>query len=174
MKYSLETLQRFKQFELNDNDKAKHTFTKDGVTYHRSYLDPKGKWTIGYGSMIEDDGLTKEQMKNLVITEEEAEARLIKELEIAENDIKKFVPVFDNLDHNRQEALIQFSFSLGLPGLQLFEGGQTLHNINCQAWYSAADSLKRTKWAKDVGEIRSSAVIHAIKFGLWPGHQNVL
>jgi len=174
MKYPLEMIQRFKRFELNDADKAKYTFVKDGITYFKSFQCPKKKWTAGYGSMLEDDGLTLEQMKNFVMTEAEAERRLIKEIEIAENDIRKYVPVFDKLDLVRQEALIHFSFTLGAAKLKKFENGQTLYNINCQAWYTAAECLKRTEWYKDVGEIRASAVVHAIKFGLWPDHQNVL
>lgn len=73
----------------------------------RSYLCPAGVWTVGFGN-------TRHAHPNQTITQDEAEAFLLEDLDDTINQIHKALPTFDKLTENQQTALISFVFNLGI------------------------------------------------------------
>lgn len=69
------------------------------------YLCPAGKWTIGYGSTY---GITKDTPP---ITQEQAEALLLKDIESAIRSVLRLTRV--PLEQNQFDALVSFVFNLG-------------------------------------------------------------
>jgi lysozyme len=90
-----------------------------------AYRDPVGIWTIGYGH-------TKTAKSGMVVTKEEAEALLRKDLEDAEEavDIQVTVP----LNPNQFSALVSFVYNVGSGNLQR----STLKKLLNQGKYEAA------------------------------------
>jgi lysozyme len=70
----------------------------------KAYRCPKGKLTIGYGS-------TTAVTPEMVITEAEAEERLIKDLAVSEAAIKRVIT--RTLSQGRFDALVSFVFNIG-------------------------------------------------------------
>ena len=73
--------------------------------YPKTYLDPVGVWTIGWGTIgeVAKPGRT--------ITREQATAFLRKELRTVESQIKKLVKVPPN--QNQFDALVSFVYNVG-------------------------------------------------------------
>lgn len=74
-----------------------------------AYVCPAGKWTIGYGS-------TRGVHEGMVISREEAERRLVKDLATAENAVERNVKV--PLTQSQFDALVSWTFNLGEGNLQ--------------------------------------------------------
>jgi len=82
--------------------------------YLTAYLDIVGVPTIGYGCT---EGVTKEDVKNKrTITEAEAEAMMMSELAKFERGVEACVKV--PINQNQFDALVSFSYNLGLGSLQ--------------------------------------------------------
>lgn len=82
--------------------------------YLTAYLDIVGVPTIGYGCT---EGVTKEDVKNKrTITEAEAEAMMMSELAKFERGVETYVKV--PINQNQFDALVSFSYNLGLGSLQ--------------------------------------------------------
>jgi len=77
--------------------------------YPKAYLDPVGVWTIGWGTTGAD------AVPGRVITKEQGEAFLRRDMREAENDIKKLVTV--PLNQNQFDALVSFVYNLGAGNL---------------------------------------------------------
>lgn len=99
----------------------------------QEYICPGGERTIGYGHVI----LPHEIFE--VITEEEAEALLKKDIEIAEEAINKYVVV--PLTQNRFDALVSFVFNVGVKA---FKQSTLLKKLN-QGLYDEVDE-ELVKW----------------------------
>lgn len=76
----------------------------------KSYLCPSGILTIGYGS-------TSDVFKNQIITEEEAERRLINDLEIAKSGVIKHLRGAEKSSFHL-EAMTSWVFNLGTENLR--------------------------------------------------------
>lgn len=79
-----------------------------------SYRDQGGVWTIGYGS-------TRNVGPGMVITAEEAETRLMTDLERTEALLFTLVP-YDLLTRNQASAVISFCFNVGFGELGVKSG----------------------------------------------------
>lgn len=76
----------------------------------KAYRCPANVLTIGYGS-------TGDHVKeNMVITEKEAEALLLKDLERFEEGVQKLVP--DTINENQFSALVSLAYNIGLTNLK--------------------------------------------------------
>lgn len=104
-----------------------------------AYLCPAGVWTIGYG-------FTKNVKKGDKITMQEAELRLIKELEIYEACVRKYVKV--PLNENELAALTSFAFNLGCGALQK---STLLKKLNANDRKGASKEF--IKWSKAGGKV---------------------
>lgn len=96
----------------------------------KAYKDQVGVWTIGYGHAYVD--------KFLVITAEQAESLLRKDLERFESAINKLVKT--QLNQNQYDALCSFTFNLGEGALG---ASRLLKHINNQHYALATQQFSR-------------------------------
>ena len=87
----------------------------EGVRY-RPYRDVAGLWTIGVGHLIEN-GKQLPDAYNKTFTSEEVDALLRKDLLRFEIGLSRLLPKL-SFRQNEYDALISFSFNLGLGTLQ--------------------------------------------------------
>lgn len=83
--------------------------------YSKPYRCPAGLWTIGYGHLI-NDGRNLPVDCNRVFSIGEIDALLIADLKRFERGVALYCPV--QLTQNQFDALVSFSFNLGLGTLQ--------------------------------------------------------
>jgi lysozyme len=109
----------------------------------QAYPDPGSRngdpWTIGYGS-------TAGVKKGMVITEAEAEARLIRDLTEAETTVERLVTV--PLTDNQFGALVSFVFNVGGGA---FAKSTLLRKLNAGDYAAVPDQLSR--WNKNDGAV---------------------
>ena len=109
----------------------------------KAYPDPGSvdgnPWTIGYGS-------TSNVRKGMVITEQEAEARLVADLGTAENAVSRLVTV--PLNDNQYGALVSFVFNVGVKA---FSGSTLLRKLNAGDYAAVPAQLSR--WNKNDGSV---------------------
>jgi len=82
---------------------------------NKPYRDCVGLWTVGVGHLI-GDGKSLPESWNKLFTTEEVDALLKQDLVRFERKVQKFCAV--PLTQNQFDALISFSFNLGLGVLQ--------------------------------------------------------
>ncbi|UGA37973.1 lysozyme [Chromobacterium haemolyticum] len=106
----------------------------------KAYQDSVGVWTIGYGHTGPD------VKPGMVITQAQADALLARDLERFEAGVARLVKV--PLNQNQFDALVCFSFNLGLGALQ----GSTLllRLLNAGDYAGAAAQFPR--WNKAGGK----------------------
>ena len=76
-----------------------------------AYLCPSGIWTIGYGH-------TRGVRKGEIITEEQAAAFLIEDVQIVENTVNSINATYNyNFNQNEFDALVSFGFNCGKTNL---------------------------------------------------------
>jgi lysozyme len=83
--------------------------------YSKPYRCPAGLWTVGYGHLI-NDGRNLPVDCNRVFSIGEINALLIADLKRFERGVALYCPV--QLTQNQFDALVSFSFNLGLGTLQ--------------------------------------------------------
>ena len=144
--------------------------------FHSMYKDSVGVPTVGVGFNLIKDG-AKKRIEALgldynkvlsgeqSLTDEQIDTLFADDRVIAENNVKRDVPGFDNLDPTRQKALTDMAFNLG-----------SLHNfpnfvkaVNAGDWSKAAREAglnKKgngpSKWVTQVGR-RAKRIIAQIK-----------
>jgi len=100
-----------------------------------AYQDSVGVWTIGYGS-------TKDIKKGMRISLHMAEDFLVKDLEEAEDAVKRYVA--PTLTQNEFDALVSFTFNLGGGALRT---STLLNKLNGHDRQGAADEFTRWVYA---------------------------
>jgi lysozyme len=140
------------------NDSLLKTITKAEGERDKVYKDTVGKRTIGIGFNMDspnsrvvwknagvktnfDDALNGKAR----ITKDEIQSLLRTTYETAEKDARKLIPNFDKHPENVQNAIVEMSFQLGLPGLSGFK--RTLNAIKKGEYSLAAKYLKQSKYA---------------------------
>lgn len=104
------------------------------------YICPAGYPTIGYGHLCDP--------QHPPITEAEAEAYLVKDLQAALAATLRYCPVLATEPETRLAAIVDFTFNLGAGRLQT----STLRRrINQQEWPNAAAEIAR--WVYGGGKI---------------------
>jgi lysozyme len=83
--------------------------------YSKPYRCPAGLWTIGYGHVI-NDGRVLPADCNRVFLKSEIDALLTADLKRFERGVTLYCPV--QLTQSQFDALVSFSFNLGLGTLQ--------------------------------------------------------
>lgn len=131
-------------FALVKKFEGLHTVMDDGRI--RSYRDPAGVWTIGYGH-------TKGVRSGQHITEAEAEAFLVEDIQVAIASVRRKVNV--PLSQHQFDALVSWTYNLGEGNLA---SSTLLRKLNAGE-YSAVPS-EMTKWHK--------ATVNGVKVSL-PG-----
>lgn len=111
----------------------------------RPYLCPAGVPTIGYGSTRYPDS-TRVQMTDKSISETEATRILADTLIDYETGVLKCVEV--DLNQNEFDALVSFSYNLGIPNLKR---STLLKKLNDEDRDGAADEFM--KWTRANGQV---------------------
>lgn len=109
------------------------------------YRDPIGLWTVGWGHLI-GDGKTLPIEWFRRLTQDEADRLLEKDLEKFERGVLRLCP--NHLTQHRFDALISFSFNLGLGNLQ----NSTLRQKHNRNDVSGA-AKEFLKWNKASGKV---------------------
>lgn len=104
----------------------------------KAYLCPAKILTIGYGH-------TKTTQKDMVITKEQAEDLLKKDLEYFEKEVSRLVTV--PLNENEFSALVCFTFNVGVGNLE----GSTLLRLLNRGWYEQVPA-QFMRWNKSNGQ----------------------
>jgi len=116
----------------------------------KPYVCTAGKLTIGYGRNLEGRG----------ITEQEAEYLLANDLLLIKSQLKKEVEFFESLDEERQAALINMGFNLGITGLLKFK--KMLKALEIGNYERAALEASDSRWYRQVGQ-RAVRIVAKIK-----------
>lgn len=144
---------------------------KDFITKHeglrlKPYKCPAGKNTIGVGFNFDANHLPSDieayLKKNGKITEEMADRLLDLSISRAAYDCLSLFPEFNNFSENREMALIDWMFNLGLTKAKKFI--HTIAAINTGRWEDAAEGMRKSLWAKQVGR-RAEEVTNLIENG---------
>ena len=112
---------------------------KNDAGRHMPYKDTVGKWTIGWGRNISDNG----------ISEKEALAMLDNDIENAVDDARALFDNFDGLDNTRQHVLIDMSFNMGQKRLGGFR--RMIAAVQAKDFTRAADEMVSSRWYLQTG-----------------------
>lgn len=104
------------------------------------YTDTTGHLTIGIGRNLVDRG----------ITQSEALFLLDDDIVYFNSKLLHFLPFFIHLSENRQIALINMCFNLGVQGFLGFKG--MILALESHDYNRAAQEMLDSKWAEQVGE----------------------
>jgi len=114
------------------------------------YSCSAGKLTIGIGHNIEDLGLHPDVIEHQFVIDVEA----------AIKDTRRLFPSFDDLPDNKQAVLVDMMFNLGFSRLAKFK--KMIKAIENKDWSKAADEMKDSKWAVQVGR-RATLLIEMMR-----------
>lgn len=121
----------------------------------RSYQDSGDKWTIGYGYT---HGVTS----HMQWTQEQADKALISEAQKALEQALKASPVLKNETLQRQAAIADFIYNIGLGDAKHGYLSSTLKlRVDQKNWPSACYEIK--KWNKCAGIVQNGLVIRRDK-----------
>jgi len=126
--------------ELVKKFEGLHKVGEDGMV--RAYRCPAGRWTIGYGA-------TKGVRSGMIITREQAEARLIEDLEEHQKAIYRNVNV--PLTQGQFDALVSFVFNLGEGN---FKSSTLLKKLNKGLYDECPEQIMRWNKARVDGKLQ--------------------
>jgi lysozyme len=107
------------------------------------YLDSEGWQTIGYGTLVDI-------RKGAGITPFEAEYLARNRIQIAIDACRNNIPLWQTISQNRQCALVEMTYNLGIAGLMGFRN--MLAAIKDDDWAKVAAEALNSKWARQVGQ----------------------
>jgi lysozyme len=106
----------------------------------KPYRCTAGKLTIGIGRNLDDRG----------ISQKEAYVLLENDIQNCEKQLLDEIPeIYNGLDDVRKSVLLNMCFNLGIKGLLEFKNN--LAFIAAGDWERAANGMRASKWAKQVG-----------------------
>ncbi|MCF2910000.1 glycoside hydrolase family protein [Pseudoalteromonas sp. DL2-H2.2] len=123
----------------------------EGLRYEL-YECPSGKLTIGVGRNIEDRG----------ISPDEADLMLENDINIAQNELRQRVGVFDQLTDTRKRVLIDMVFNMGITRFMTFQ--KMLGALAKSDYQKAAAEMLDSKWARQVHS-RADSLAEMMKRG---------
>lgn len=127
------------------------------LTRHESYKqfpysDTTGHLTIGIGRNLTDHGVS--------LTE--ASFMLDEDIAYFTGKLSQYLGFFTKLTENRQIALVDMCFNLGMQGFLNFR--QMILALEAHDYERAANEMLDSKWAEQVGE-RASCLANIIRTG---------
>lgn len=131
------------------------------------YFCSKGKKTIGIGRCLDTNPLTVEEEKVVGdwqhgITKGAAVYLLLNDIKRIEAELKKKIKFFKHLDDERQYALLDMAFNLGVRGLLQFE--RMLKALSDKKYKTASHECLNSRYAKEVGQ-RAERIAHLLATG---------
>lgn len=121
---------------------------------HKLYKCPAGKWTIGHGYNIEDNGLPDDIAKIL----------LERQLRESETLLEKHLSFWNELSFNVRQILIDMCFNMGIVKFLKFR--KMIAALEEKNATKAAEEMKDSAWYKQVG-FRSKKLYESMKSGEW-------
>lgn len=133
------------------------------------YKDTLGFTTIGVGRCVDKNPFTEEELKAVGdwehgITKNAAMMLLRNDILRCQAELKAKVPFFHKLDEERQYALLDLCFQLGIRGLLKFS--RMLNAMRVGYWGSAAAECLNSQYAKQT-PARAKRIAKLIKEGRW-------
>lgn len=127
---------------MNEQTLAQQLLIDEGFVPY-AYQDSEGYLTIGIGRMID------KRLKG-GISKDEALYLLTNDIKAVQSDLDAKLPWWRNMSENRQEALCNMCFNLGIDKLLGFSN--TLKFLSLGQYDQAADGMLKSKWATQVGD----------------------
>lgn len=121
-----------------DRDKLKAQLELHEGLKKKVYKDSLGIETIGVGRNLRDKGISHEEVMFL----------LDNDIDECEEDLRTFLPYFDDLDDVRQRVLVDMRFNLGPSRFRGFKN--FLKAVKESRYKDAAQAMLDSKWAKQV------------------------
>ena len=120
------------------NERLRYLLTKHEGLRLKPYLDTVGKITIGIGRNLDDKG----------ISEDEANFLFENDVDEATIQVIKVFPNFHDWSINRQNALIDMVFNMGITRFMGFK--KMIAAIKNGDWVTAAAEMRDSKWAEQL------------------------
>jgi lysozyme len=137
---------------MSYRDVLKPRLKEEEAVCNKMYPCPAGKNTIGCGHNCDAIPLPPDMQnfldKNGYITNAMIDALLEMDIDRAEADARKLFPEFDDLTKNRQAAIVDLIFNMGLGTFSKFK--KTIGAIRQHNWDAAAANLQKSKWYAQV------------------------
>lgn len=135
------------------------------------YRCTKGKLTIGIGRNLEDNPPTPEEKRALGdymhgITENAAKMLLRNDIKNCYENLKHLIKNFENLEPDRQYALVDMCFQLGPKGFKKFK--RLRKAIEENNYELAAAECLASDYAQQTPK-RARKIAETIKTGTWKG-----
>jgi lysozyme len=139
---------------MNFYDKISTQLIRHEGKRNDPYVDSKGKITIGIGRNLTDKKISDVEIYFL----------FHRDLTDAINDAESVFPNLSTFTMNRQIAIIDMCFNLGLGRFKTFE--KMIEAIKNNDWEKAANEALNSKWAReDVGKERSFLISQELREG---------
>lgn len=152
--------------ELDINEMIQRFVLHEGCVL-MPYKCPAGYLTIGVGRNLETNPLTVEEKKACGdwrhgITKNAAFYLLRNDIEKAKRECSKNIPFFYSLDSERQYALLDMCFNMGIKTLMKFQLMLTAMGVG--NWEKASEECLRSRYAKQTGK-RAKRIAETIRTG---------
>lgn len=133
------------------------------------YKCTAGYLTIGVGRNLETNPLTSDELKACGdwkhgITRSAAMFLLKNDMIKTENECAKKIPFWNHLDDERQYALFDMAFNLGIDGLLKFK--KMLYEMSIGNYRGAAKECLNSKYAQQTGK-RAKRISKLIETAKW-------
>lgn len=159
------------EIEIDDNNMnewCKRLILHEGMQL-KPYYCTAGKLTIGVGRNLEDNPLSTEEKRAVLdyrqgITKNAAMMLLRNDIRNCVGQLRHYVRGFDEFDCERQYALLDMCFQLGIKGLRKFRG--MLKNFEQSNFDMAAYECLNSQYAKQT-PVRAKRIARLIKYGEW-------
>lgn len=153
---------------ISYNEIQKRLLLHEGCVDH-VYICPAGFRTIGVGRNLETNPLTpkeKEVVGDITkgITSDGAMYLLKNDIKRCEQSLIQYVSFWYQLDDERQYALLDMCFNMGIRKLMGFR--RMLNAMLIGDYRGAAKECLNSKYAKDVGK-RAQRIARLIETGVW-------
>lgn len=151
---------------INMNEAVQRLAMHEGIRLH-PYRCTKGRLTIGIGRNLDNNPITAEEERVVGdwqhgITKEAAFYLLRHDIDRVEDECSRLIPFWQSLDDERQYALLDMAFNLGIYGLLKFK--KMLAFIGVGNYRQAAVECLASKYAQDVGQ-RAKRIAKTIETG---------
>lgn len=123
-----------------------------------AYKCPAGKWTIGIGRNIDEDG-------GIGLSDAEIYTLLTNDIQRTDEELTNAFRFYDDLDRVRKDAMINICFNIGLPRLRGFR--LALKLMETKDYSEASVEFLNSLWASQVGQ-RALDIAHMIQHGEYP------
>ena len=155
---------------IDEYEASQRLYLHEGLRLE-PYRCTSGKLTIGVGRNLDDNPLTQEEMEVLKTKDVSKGITKAEAFYLLKHDIQRFIklcqkniPFFDGLDDERQYALLDLAFNMGIKGLLQFK--KMLAYLWIGEYKKAKFELLNSRYAKQV-KSRAERIGRLIETGVW-------